>query len=84
MLSKGTWPEALKNLKFGTNTHYSQFEADGTLTMGGDASVFNDIMLSALALRIGSTDAFTGNAFILQVGAHYEANTLGSRSIYLK
>lgn len=36
--------QAITNKKYGGATHYSEFEADGTMTMKGDATVWKDVM----------------------------------------
>ena len=54
--------------KFGGTTHYSEFEADGTYHMAGDATVWDDITVPGLSVRpSGSlppalTSGFAGNA----------------------
>jgi hypothetical protein len=43
--------------RFGGNSNYSEFEADGTLKMVGDATVWNDLVVPGLMVRTqGSSD----------------------------
>ena len=41
-------------------------------------------MLTIKLSRLGNTDAFTGNAILKEFDVHFQINTLGSRSEYIK
>ena len=43
------------DIKFGDDTNYSKFDADGTLRMYGTATVFDDSMVPATVFRTGGT-----------------------------
>lgn len=50
--------------KFGTDTNYSTFEADGTLVFAGDATVFDDINLSLSTGKLTGVGDPTWAAFV--------------------
>jgi hypothetical protein len=52
-LSAGWVPEQLGSHKFGSASHHTQFEADGTMKAVGDATTFNDINISGNSLGVG-------------------------------
>jgi len=41
--------------RIGGNTHYTEFEADGTILMTGDATVWDDSMVAPTSFRSGGT-----------------------------
>jgi len=61
-----TWFLTGDNSKFGTDTDYTEFEADGTMKMNGAAKVWDDLRVQILT-RVGGTapayaSGFAGNA----------------------
>lgn len=58
--------QEITNKKFGGSANYSEFEADGTLHMAGDATVWDDITFRVSSGKVGVAntpdwDAFTTN-----------------------
>jgi hypothetical protein len=43
------------NRRIGGDTHYTEFEADGTIVMTGDATVWDDSMVAPTSFRSGGT-----------------------------
>ena len=58
----------LTNVKFGDGTNYATFEADGTLVLYGNATVWDDIMIPGLSTRANTNapnfDIFMNNTYI--------------------
>lgn len=46
----------INGVKFGTSTNYSLFESDGTFTMSGSATVWDDIFFPLVTAKQGQTD----------------------------
>ena len=63
--------------QFGGTTHYSEFEADGTLKMNGNATVFRDINLGGLALGGPAASLPTEVKFLDKLGADTGIYTYG-------
>jgi len=66
--------------KHGGATHYTEFEADGTLKMNGDAKVWDDLRVQILTRVGGTAPAFTsgfaGNATLYSY--HFAHNALNN------
>lgn len=58
----------LSDYKFGNATDYATFEADGTLALYGNATVYDDIMIPGMATRGGASapsfEVFIGKTYI--------------------
>lgn len=69
---------------FGTNTDYSLFEEDGTLTFNGAATVWDDLRVPLYSRGVGSsptyTSGFAGNANLY---SWYFSNT-GTNNLYFE
>ena len=54
------------------------------VTISGTGLKIGAVLIFRIYRQNGGTDTFTGNAFLLSAGVHYEADTLGSRAITTK